>query len=116
MLPGLSVPGPPVPTVLVVSACYRMLHAGAVAGIRPLLVGVPPAVRRRVPAGPPVLLGVVRWAGAAVASAWLLQVAGWLTAGPVAYRVAGFVPALGAGAVLGLGVFVTFPVVRPIAR
>lgn len=115
VLPGPAAGDPVVLTLLALPLCYRLLHTGAVALLDSLrrVVPVPVAAVRWLLVGAASAVALVRWAGAALLSALLFAVSAWVLRWVgLDYRTGGVRAALVVGAVLGLGVFVSAPVLR----
>jgi hypothetical protein len=113
LLPGPSAGPQPTATVLVIGLLYRLLRSGAVSLLASLLVFAPAAALVWMHTGPLPLVGLVRWGAASGLSAGVLAVAGWTSTwlGP-AYRIGAPGVVAVVGLVLGLGTFVSFPVLR----
>jgi hypothetical protein len=115
VLPGLTAGRPVVVSLLVVSLLYRMLHTGVMSLLDSLrcLVPVPVGLVRWLHTGEVSSVAAVRWLAAGLLAAVLFDVAAWVSGwlGP-GYGTGGVRPVLVVGAVLGLGTFLTGPVLR----
>lgn len=115
VLPGLAAGHPVVPTLLVLTLLYRILHTGVASLLDSLrdLVPVPLRVVRRLQTGAAPAVVVVRWLGATLLAAIPFDAAAWVIGWfGLDYVTRGVWPVLVVGGVLGLGTFVSGPVLR----